>query len=79
MFLKQMVYHSPVVSGINAMYPQSMHFVCWSFVATISALLNFTCLQVSYQNKNPAYFANIKAFSVCHYLIRERHLMYRSV
>ena len=26
------------------------------------------CVQVSYQSKNPAYFASIKAFSTCHYL-----------
>ena len=37
-----------------------------------------TCVQVSYQNKNLAYFANIKAFSTCHCLnslVRGVHLI----
>ena len=54
------------------------HKVCNLFfeVLWLGVLLNFTCLQVSYWNKNPAYFANIKAFSTCHCLIKVLQLSY---
>ena len=52
---------------------EAMHVLAFVTGISLAVLTSKTCVQVSYQDKNPAYFANTKAFSTCNCLNERMH------